>query len=129
MALLSLADLYEAVKKADLAISVYEPMPANSPMQRNAQIQRALGLDSLDRTDEAKATLTKLIAADPSDREAITALGNILRGRKEFAECADVYSKAIDTISKPERAKLGALLLPRHLLRALQAVAEKPKPT
>jgi Flp pilus assembly protein TadD len=103
MALLALADLYEAVKKVDLAISVYDRLPANSPMQRNAQIQRALGLDSLDRTDEAKATLTKLIAADPSDREAITALGNILRGRKEFAECADVYSKAVDTISKPER--------------------------
>jgi hypothetical protein len=46
--------------------------------------------------------LTKLIAADPSDREAVTALGNILRGRKEFAECADVYSKAVDTISKEE---------------------------
>jgi tetratricopeptide (TPR) repeat protein len=103
MALLALADLYEAVKKVDLAISVYDRLPANSPMQRNAQIQRALGLDSLDRTDEAKDTLTKLIAADPSDREAITALGNILRGRKEFAECADVYSKAVDTISKPER--------------------------
>src|SRR6476660_2828462 len=103
LALLALADLYEAVKKVDLAISVYDRLPANSPMQRNAQIQRALGLDSLDRTDEAKDTLTKLIAADPSDREAITALGNILRGRKEFAECADVYSKAVDTISKPER--------------------------
>src|SRR3954470_4728816 len=60
MALLALADLYEAVKKVDLAISVYDRLPANSPMQRNAQIQRALGLDSLDRTDEAKATLTKL---------------------------------------------------------------------
>jgi Flp pilus assembly protein TadD len=31
------------------------------------------------------------------------ALGNILRGRKEFAECADVYTKAVDTISKPEK--------------------------
>src|SRR3954469_15293265 len=103
MALLALADLYEAVKKVDLAISVYDRLPANSPMQRNAQIQRALGLDSLDRSDEAKETLTKLIAADPSDREAITALGNILRGRKEFAECADAYTKAVDTISKPER--------------------------
>jgi Flp pilus assembly protein TadD len=103
MALLALADLYEAVKKVDLAINVYERLPANSPMQRNAQIQRALGLDTLDRTDEAKGILTKLIAQDPSDREATMALGNILRGRKEFAECADVYTKAVDTISKPEK--------------------------
>ena len=32
------------------------------------------------------------------------ALGNILRGRKKFAECADVYSKGVATIAKPEKA-------------------------
>ena len=31
------------------------------------------------------------------------ALGGILRGRKEFAECAQVYSKGIATITNPER--------------------------
>jgi tetratricopeptide (TPR) repeat protein len=103
MALLSLADLYEAVKKVELAINIYDRLPPSSPMQRNAQIQRALGLDTLDRTDEAKVALEKLIAEHPSDREAIMALGNILRGRKQFAECADVYSKGVDTITKPER--------------------------
>jgi len=103
MALLSLADLYEAVKKVELAINIYDRLPPSSPMQRNAQIQRALGLDTLDRTDEAKVALEKLITEHPSDREAIMALGNILRGRKQFAECADVYSKGIDTITKPER--------------------------
>src|SRR5215510_14853957 len=59
---------------------------------------------SLDRTDEAKASLEKLIAANPGDLEAIMALGNVLRGRKQFAECADVYSKGVDTISKPEKS-------------------------
>jgi tetratricopeptide (TPR) repeat protein len=103
MALLSLADLYEGVKKYELAIKVYERVSPNSPMQRNAQIQRALGLDTLDRTDEAKADLEKLIAANPTDREAIMALGNILRGRKQFAECADVYSKNVAMVTKPER--------------------------
>jgi tetratricopeptide (TPR) repeat protein len=104
MALLSLADLYEAVKKPELAIKTYERVPANSPLQRNAQIQRALDLDSLDRTDEAKADLQKLITENPSDLEAIMALGNVLRGRKQFAECADVYSKGIDTVRKPEKS-------------------------
>jgi tetratricopeptide (TPR) repeat protein len=103
MALLSLADLYEAVKKVELAINIYDRLPPTSPMQRNAQIQRALGLDTLERTDEAKAALEKLVAEHPSDREAIMALGNILRGRKQFAECADVYSKGINTITKSER--------------------------
>ena len=31
------------------------------------------------------------------------ALGNILRGRKEFDECAEVYGKGIATIANPER--------------------------
>ena len=31
------------------------------------------------------------------------ALGSILRGRKEFAECAQVYSKGVATIANPER--------------------------
>jgi tetratricopeptide (TPR) repeat protein len=104
LALLSLADLYEAMKKPELAIKTYERVPLNSPLQRNAQIQMALNLDTLDRTEEAKASLTKLIAAGPTDVEAIMALGNVLRGRKQFAECADVYSKGVDTITKSEKS-------------------------
>jgi tetratricopeptide (TPR) repeat protein len=104
LALLSLGDLYEAMKKPELANKTYERVPLNSPLQRNAQIQLALNLDALDRTDEAKANLEKLIAANPRDLEAIMALGNVLRGRKQFAECADVYSKGIDTITKPEKS-------------------------
>jgi tetratricopeptide (TPR) repeat protein len=102
MALLSLADLYETVKKPEFAIKTYDRVPATSPMQRFAQTQRALGLDSLDRTEEAKAGLEKLIAESPSDLDPIRALGDILRSRKQFAECADAYSKGLDAVSKPE---------------------------
>src|SRR5262249_56168353 len=77
-----------------------------------AQIQFALNLHSLDRADEAKASLEKLIAANPGDLEAIMALGNVLRGRKQFAECADVYSKGVDTISNPERSNSGIYYSP-----------------
>jgi tetratricopeptide (TPR) repeat protein len=104
LALLSLGDLYEAMKKPELANKIYERVPLGSPLQRNAQIQLALNLDTLDKTDEAKAALEKLIAANPGDVEAIMALGNVLRGRKQFAECADVYSKGVDTITKPEKS-------------------------
>jgi Flp pilus assembly protein TadD len=103
MALLSLADLYEGVKKYELAIKIYDRVPTTSPMQRNAQIQRAIGLDTLDRTDEARTALEKLIADNPGDLEAITALGNLQRGRKQFAECADSYSKGIDGSGKADK--------------------------
>jgi tetratricopeptide (TPR) repeat protein len=104
LALLSLADVYETMKKPELANKIYERVPPGSPLQRNAQIQIAMNLDTLERTDEAKAHLEKLIAANPGDVEAVMTLGNVQRGRKQFAECADTYSKGVSTITKDEKA-------------------------
>jgi tetratricopeptide (TPR) repeat protein len=104
MALLSLGDLYEDLKSPELAIKAYERVPANSPLARNAQIQLAVDLDALDRTDDAKAKLQSVIADHPKDTEAIIELGNIQRGRKDFTGCADTYGKAIDTVPNPEKS-------------------------
>jgi tetratricopeptide (TPR) repeat protein len=104
MALLSLADLYESLKKPDLAIKIYERIPPNSPLRRNSEIQLASDLDAMDRSDDAKKRLERLITEYPKDTEAILALGNILRGRKQFAECADMYGKAIATVPHPEKS-------------------------
>ena len=104
LALLSLADLYESLKKPQLAIKIYEQVPASSPLKRNAEIQLAMNLDTVDQTDEAKSRLNKLIAENPSDLEAIMALGNILRSRKAYEECGPVYSRGIDTIKTAEKS-------------------------
>ena len=104
MALLSLADLYESLKKPELAIKIYDRIPPSSPLRRNADIQIASDLDALDRTDEAKKRLEHLVTEHPKDTEAIMALGNILRGRKDFAGCADIYSKAIANLADPEKS-------------------------
>ena len=103
LALLSLADLYENLKKPQLAIKIYERMPADSPLRRNAEIQLGVNYDAIDRTDDAKKHLEKLILSRGDDLEAIMALGNILRARKSFQECADIYGKGIATIAKPEK--------------------------
>ena len=124
LALLSLADLYESLKKPELAIKVYERMPANSPLHRNAAIQMAANLDALDRTDEAEKHLEALIKEHPDDLEAIMALGNILRGRKKFAECADVYSKGIATIAQPDKANWVIFYFRGICYERSQAVAE-----
>jgi tetratricopeptide (TPR) repeat protein len=104
LALLSLADLYENLKKPDLAIRTYERVPQDSPLRRNADIQLSVNYDTVDRTEDAKARLNALIEAHPDDVEAIMALGNILRARKAFHECGEVYSKAIATITQPEKS-------------------------
>jgi tetratricopeptide (TPR) repeat protein len=98
LALLSLADLYESVKKPAMAIKVYERMPASSPLRRNAQIQLAINLDAAERSDEAIKILKTVTTEDPKDLEAIMALGNVERGRKKFADCAQTYSLGIDVL-------------------------------
>jgi tetratricopeptide (TPR) repeat protein len=104
LALMSLADLYEQVKKPALALKVYQRVPADSPLKRNADIQLATNLDAMDRTDEGKKILERLMTERPDDLEAIMALGNILRVRKEFATCSDVYGKAVNLIRNPQKS-------------------------
>ncbi|HEX3708832.1 MAG TPA: tetratricopeptide repeat protein [Pseudolabrys sp.] len=104
LALLSLADLYESLKKPDLAINAYERVPASSPLHRNAAIQMAANLDTLGKPDEAQKHLEALIKQFPNDLEAIMALGNVERGHKKFSECATTYSKGVATIPHPEKA-------------------------
>jgi tetratricopeptide (TPR) repeat protein len=103
LALLSLADLYESVKKPLLAIPIYERFPANSRLKRNAQIQLAANLDAVERTDDAIAILKVLIAENSSDVEAIMALGNVERERKKFAECAQTYTAGIDALPQEDK--------------------------
>jgi tetratricopeptide (TPR) repeat protein len=105
MALLSLADLYESVKKPQMAIGVYQRMPASSPLKRNAQIQLATDLDAADRSDEAIKILKDVTEQDPKDLEAIMALGNVERGHKKFADCAQTYTKGIDVIAANTESK------------------------
>jgi Flp pilus assembly protein TadD len=104
LALLSLADLYESLKKPELAINAYERIPQTSPLHRNAAIQMATDLDALDRADEAEKHLIALVKEFPEDQEAIMALGNVQRGHKKFAECADTYSKGVKALGTPEKA-------------------------
>src|SRR5262249_59062047 len=50
LALLALADLYEAMKNPKDAIKAYERVPEESVLKRNADIQLAIDLDSIDKT-------------------------------------------------------------------------------
>jgi Flp pilus assembly protein TadD len=71
-------------------------------LKRNAQIQLATDLDAVDRSDEAIKILKAVAAEDPKDVEAVMALGNIERGRKKFADCAQTYSQGIHDLPAPD---------------------------
>lgn len=96
LALISLADLSEQMKKPERALTLYERVPAHDPLRRNAEIQSGVNLNVLDRPDDAIKHLAALVAASPGDIEAIVALGNVQRVRKMWSDCAQTYSKGID---------------------------------
>src|SRR4051794_16166767 len=111
LALLSLADLYESVKKPQMAIKIYERVPASSPLKRNAQVQQATDLDASDRSEEAIKILKGVTAHDPKDLEALMALGNIERGRKKFADCTQTYTQGINALPPPLKRGTGSITI------------------
>jgi tetratricopeptide (TPR) repeat protein len=104
LAILTLGDILERARQPEDAVAVYDKMPATSPLRPNAEIQAGLALENLGRSEEAVKHLQKLITQRPDDVDALSALGNIYRSRKLFADAADTYDKAISKIASPGRA-------------------------
>jgi tetratricopeptide (TPR) repeat protein len=104
LAILTLGDILERARQPEDAVAVYDKMPASSPLRPNAEIQAGLALENLGRSEEAVKHLDRVIAERPADVDALSALGNIYRSRKQFAEAAAVYDKAITMLASPGRA-------------------------
>lgn len=103
LAVITLADIYDRMKQSERANDIYDMVLASSPLRRSADIQIALNLEQLDRKDEAVKQLEAVVAKNPTDVEALTALGNVYRSRKEFEKSADTYGKAIAAIGTPDQ--------------------------
>jgi tetratricopeptide (TPR) repeat protein len=103
LGLVTLADIYERLKRVDRAIEVFNRIPENSPVRQSAEVQIGLGLEQLGRGEEAVKHLEALMKERPDDIDVIMALGNVLRARKRYAEAAEVYTKAVERIGEPNR--------------------------
>jgi tetratricopeptide (TPR) repeat protein len=104
LAAVTVADLYEQLKQGAAAIDSYELVPPSSTMRESADIQAALTLESLDRSDDAIARMQEIVAKYPKDVEALSALGGLQRSAKKFNDAIVTYNKAIDLIGTPERS-------------------------
>jgi tetratricopeptide (TPR) repeat protein len=103
LAVVALANLFEATKKYEMAIETYDRVPESSPLKRKSMIQRALNLEILEKKDEARDSLKTLAEAKPDDIEGMFAYANVLRVGKRYTEAAAVYSKIITTLGEPKR--------------------------
>ncbi len=102
LARITLADIFERAKQYEASIELLSGVAASSPLKRNAEIQIGFGYNALDKVEEAREHLGALVDKDPSDLEAVMALGNVLRVRKMFEEASEVYSRGIATIDDPQ---------------------------
>lgn len=109
LAMITLGDTYSRLKQNEQAIDVYEMVPATSPLKANADIQTGLTLDSLGKSDDAVLHLRDIIKIKPTDVEALTTLGNILREQKKYDEAIDTYSKAVDATPPDDKSLWGLL--------------------
>jgi tetratricopeptide (TPR) repeat protein len=105
LALVTLAENYERLKRVEQATEILGRVPANSPLRPSAEIQIGLSLEQLGRGDEAIAGLDKLIKERPDDTDALVALANVQRSRKKYAEAAVTYGMAIERSRDAEPLK------------------------
>ncbi|PSC04679.1 hypothetical protein SLNSH_12990 [Alsobacter soli] len=103
LAIITLADIYDRMKQGERANDTYDMVPQDSPLRRSADIQIALNLEQLDRKDDAIKQLQGVVEKNPKDVEALTALGNVYRSRKDFAQAAEIYTRAIDALGTPDQ--------------------------
>jgi tetratricopeptide (TPR) repeat protein len=99
----TLASLFEQLKQGDQVIAAYQMVPASSPLKQGADIQIALELDSMGKTDEATERLTQIIASRPHDVESLSSLAELQRSAKKYAEAAETYDQAIAAVGIPQR--------------------------
>jgi len=101
-AAIALGSVFERMEQPDRAIEALVKVPADSVLKREAEIQVGLNYNELDQVEEARSHLEALIKEDPSDLEAVIALGNILRAREIYEDAEKVYTQGLDTIPELE---------------------------
>ncbi len=103
MTAVTLANLFERMKQSEQAIAAYQKVPQNSPFREDADIQVALLLDGMGKTDEAMRRMTEIVAARPNDVDALSSLAALQRSAKKYAEAAATYDRAIAAVGVPQR--------------------------
>jgi tetratricopeptide (TPR) repeat protein len=99
----TLASLFEQLKQGDQVIAAYQLVPTGSPLKTGVDIQIALELGGMGKTDEAMRRLTEIVAGRPRDVEALSALAELQRSTKKYVEAAATYDQAIAAVGIPQR--------------------------
>ena len=103
MTAVTLANLFDQMKQGDQAIAAYRLVSSGSPLRQEADIQMALELETLGKSDEAIQRLKQIVALRPHDSDALSSLAGLQRSAKQYAEAAATYDQAIADVGMPQR--------------------------
>ncbi|MGE5369888.1 MAG: tetratricopeptide repeat protein [Chloroflexota bacterium] len=105
LAIITLGDVYERMKQQEAAIDLYDSVPKDSPLRVNADVQAALILETIGKSKEATEHLAAVVAANPKNQEALTALGNLQRSRKLFPDAVATYTRVLELQPKNDKSQ------------------------
>jgi tetratricopeptide (TPR) repeat protein len=88
--------LLDSVFQHEAANRLYERVADGSPMKPMAVVRVAENLDHLGDRPTALKQLAQIVAANPTDSDALSSLGDMLRMDKQYAEAAKAYSRILD---------------------------------
>jgi tetratricopeptide (TPR) repeat protein len=104
LAIITLGDLYERIKQNEQAIDVYGTVPDQDPLRTTADIQTGQILEAMGKPEEATKYLKRIVEENPDNGDALSALGNLQRAHKNYAEAVETYTRVLARAGKPEKA-------------------------
>ncbi len=103
IAKLELAELYGNVEQYNKAISVIEKIRDGSPFWINAQMRKALYLNSLQKSGDAVVLLAALLGKHPDNQPLLQTAAAIESARKSYDAAIPFYDRAIALLGTPEK--------------------------
>jgi tetratricopeptide (TPR) repeat protein len=92
---LVIGQLYDQADQHETANAIYDAIPTSSPMKAMAVVRVADNLDAMGDRPEAIRRLGNIVTTNPTDIDAISVLGDLLRSDKQYQAAADAYTKAL----------------------------------
>ncbi len=97
------ASILEDLEQYELAIAIYDNVPAEADEALDASIGRAAALRADEQTDAAIEALRSVVRQAPDYLEGHLALGDALRGEEIYEDCIAAYKDALALIETPQR--------------------------
>jgi tetratricopeptide (TPR) repeat protein len=114
-ALMLVADVLDADDRHEVAAAAMARVPDADPLSPLARLRAALLLERAGKTEESLAALRRLAEAYPQRPQPWARMGDVLRGRKRYAEAAEAYTETLARIPEPRPARTWAVLYARGM--------------